>query len=60
MPKTSLSVEESDELDYLTELFYDNIWWNGLNSATLTDAERSKYYELGKEILTPEGFATFY
>ena len=60
MSKTTLTVAESDELDYLTKLFYENIWWKGLNSATLTDAERSKYYDLGKEILLAEGFAAFY
>jgi len=61
MPKTTLSIEESDELDEYTRLFYDDIWRKGLKSDFLDDGSlRGSYYELGREILSDEGFSAFY
>lgn len=60
MPKTSLTIEESEELDKYTRLFHDDLWRKGLTSSNLSKEERNKYYELGGEIMSDEGFASFY
>lgn len=49
MPQSSLTIEESDELDELTELLYKNLWFTGTRKSEylLSDKERNDFYELG-------------
>ena len=62
MPQSSLTIEESDELDELTELLYKNLWFTGTRKSEylLSDKERNDFYELGSQIMGPKGFNEFY
>jgi hypothetical protein len=62
MPQSSLTLDESDELDELTELLYKNLWYEGTRKAEylLSDRERNEFWNLGSEIMGPKGFNEFY
>ena len=59
MPKTTITIEESNDLNDLLQVFGDT-WEKGLNYKEMDYEEREEFYNLGEEIMTKEGFSLFY
>ena len=59
MPKTTLTIEENNNLNELVRVIGDT-WEKGLNYKEMSEEEREEFYKLGEEIMTKEGFSLFY
>ena len=60
MPRTTLTTEESNQIDQFAELLYGDYWYKGIHDQPLTAIELDDFWTLGNQIMTEEGFSAFY
>ena len=61
MPKSSLSIEELQQQEYIIMLKYDlDLWKRGLDGQELDDEQREAFHQIGSLVFGPEGFNDLY